>query len=130
PGELAPLLETRRRVSDAEYRLAERAWQAFREPTPEGLDTLRHSDTKALPYLAPAVERFLQEYPSTIDGLSRSARTLFRLAARAPIAVKAAFPRMHDKEDVYYITDSSLAALVATLSRTSPPVIAVADGAP
>ena len=129
PHELASLFETRRPVRDAEYVLAEHAWQAFREITPEAVDNLRRSDTTALPYLAPALGRFLQEYPSTIDGLSRSERRLLRLAEKGPIDVVAAFPRMHDDEDVYYVTDESLANLVAALSRTSPPLISFAPGA-
>jgi hypothetical protein len=123
PGELSSLFETRRPLSDAQYALAERAWTAFRKPGPEALEALRRSDTSALPYFAAALERFLQEYPSTIDGLSRSERRLLRLAAPGPIRVEDAFPRMHDGEDAYYITDCSLAALVATLSRTSPPLL-------
>src|SRR5262245_6011751 len=129
PTELASLFDTRRPIRDAEYVLAERAWQAFREPTPEALDNLRRADTTALPYLARAVERFLQEYPSTLDGLSRSERRLLRLAEHAPIAVSAAFPRMHDEEQAYYVTDLSLAGLVSTLSRTSPPLLAIDDDA-
>jgi hypothetical protein len=129
PRELAPLLETRRPVSDAEYRLAGRAWASFREATPEPLDALRHSDTSAMPYLAPALERFLQEYPSTADGLSRSERKLLQLAEAGPIALEDAFPRMQDNENAYYITDLSLAALAGTLSRTSPPLVTIAGGA-
>jgi hypothetical protein len=34
-----------------------------------------------------------------------------------------AFPRMHEGEQVYYVTDGSLAALAETLSCTSPPLI-------
>lgn len=128
PGELAPLLDTRRRIGDAEYTLAEHAWHAFRDASPESLETLRQSDTTALPYLAAALERFLQEYPATVDGLSRTERRLLQLADRAPIDVNAAFPRMHDEEDAYYITDLSLAALVVTLSRTSPALVTIADG--
>jgi hypothetical protein len=126
-GELASLFGTRRRIRDAEYNLAERAWQSFREPTPETLDSLRHTETSALPFLAAALDRFLQEYPSTIDGLSRSERRLLRLAQNGPIAMALAFPRMHDDEDVYYITDASFAQLVATLSRTSPPLVTITD---
>ena len=91
------------------------------------MDALRDADTTALPYLGGAIERFLQEYPSTMDGLSRSERRLLRLADPAPIAVKAAFPRMHDEENAYYITDGGLADLVTTLSRTSPPLVTRAD---
>jgi hypothetical protein len=127
PGELAPLLATRRPVRDPDYAVADRAWRAFREPTPEPLADLGHGDTGALPFLAPALERFLEEYPSVADGLSRSERRLLQLAGAAPIAVTTAFPRMHDDEDTYYITDGSLADLVTTLSATSPPLLEIAD---
>jgi hypothetical protein len=122
--ELAPLLDTRRTVTDGEYALAERAWQAFREPTPEALDDLRRTDTSALPFLAGALERFLQDYPWTNDGLSRTERRLMRLAEHGPIVMNAVFPKMHDDENAYYVSDLSLAELVETLSRSSPPLIA------
>ena len=41
-----------------------------------------------------------------------------------PIALTAAFPRMHEGEDAYYATDLSMADLEITLSRTSPPLLA------
>jgi hypothetical protein len=129
PTELATLFETRHRVGEAEYSLAERAWRAFREPTPQALDDLRRGDTAALPYLAPALERFLQEYPSTIDGLSRSERQLLRLAERGPMSLRAAFPRMQDGEDAYYIIDGSLTSLADALSRTLPPLVTLTGDA-
>jgi RNA polymerase sigma factor (sigma-70 family) len=124
--ELASLLETRQRVTEAQYSLAEFAWRAFREPMPEALDNLRRQDTAALPYLAAAVARFLQEYPWTTDGLSRTERRLLELAGAGNVDLSAAFPRMHDGEDVYYVTDTSIAALAETLSRTSPPLLTLA----
>jgi len=127
PDELASLFDTRRPISEAEYALAERAWRAFREPTPEPLDALRNADTSALPFLAPAFDRFLQEYPAVGDGLSRSERRLLSLAADRPTALRTVFPRMHDGEEVYYVTDSSLAELAATLSRTAPPLLTIVD---
>jgi hypothetical protein len=126
--ELSPLLETRQRVSEAQYSLAELAWQAFREPTPEALDDLLQRDTAALPYLAAAVARFLQEYPWTTDGLSRTERRLLQLAATGTGDLPAAWSRMDDGEEVYYITDMSMTGLVETLSRTSPPLLTIAAG--
>ena len=102
PDELASLLETRQPVSDPHYEVARRAWRAFREPTPEALDDLRQDDTSALPYLAPAITRFFQEYPWTTDGLSRTERRLLELANGDGIALWTAFPRMHDGEEVYF----------------------------
>ena len=124
--ELASLFETRHPVMDAEYALAERAWQAFREPTPEALDEFRRSDTSALPYLARALERFLEDYPSTRDGLSRTERRLLS-AAEEGLPIARAFPRMHHGEDAYYIGDESFMTLIEELSNTSPPLVEIAD---
>ena len=40
----------------------------------------------------------------------------------------AAFPRMHDGEDAYYVTDLSVASFARTLSQTSPPLLRFARG--
>jgi hypothetical protein len=123
PQELAPLIDDRQPVRRGQYELAERAWRAFRAPTPQALDVLRQDDTSALPYLAPAIGRFLQEYPSTRDGLSRTERRLLALADGDGVALLQAFPRMHDGETVYYVTDRSLAAIAATFSHVVPPLL-------
>jgi hypothetical protein len=122
PAELATLLDTRRPVSDAQYDLARRAWQAFREPTPAALDALRQEDTSAMPYLAASVTRLLQEYPWSTDGLSRAERRLLQLADGG-IALSKAFPRMHDGERAYYVTDGSLADMSETLATASPQLL-------
>lgn len=128
PHDLASLLDTRQPVSEAQYALAERAWQAFREPTPHALDDLCRSmkgsdPITELPYLLPALTRFLQEYPWTIDGLSRTERRLLQLADAGSIKLSAAFPRMHDGETAHYVTDLSLAALVESFSKLTPPLL-------
>jgi hypothetical protein len=131
PSELASLLETRRPITTAQYELAQRTWRAFRHSTPAALDELLHGDTSALPFMAAAIRRFLEEYPSTRDGLSRTERRLLQLAGKAPSELSAIFPRMHESEKAYYVTDSSLVDLAGAMSRTSPPLIAYtrpADG--
>jgi hypothetical protein len=123
PDELAPLLDTRQPVTGEQFDLAARTWEAFREPTPESLDDLRDEDTSSLPYLAAAVTRFVQDYPWTRDGLSLSERRLLTLADGDGIALREAFPRMHDGERVYYVTDVSLSDLVTDLSRAPSPLL-------
>ena len=123
PDELAPLLDERQRVGRGQYELAERAWQAFRAPTPETLDALRQDETAALPYLASALARFLQDYPWTGDGLSRTERRLLELADGDGIPLLNAFPRMHEGERFYYVTDGSLAALATQLAQSVPPLL-------
>jgi hypothetical protein len=135
PDELASLLAARQPVTGAQSALASDTWSAFGSATPEPLDRLRHQDTAALPFLAAALGRFLQEYPWTRDGLSRSERRLLTLADGGAIELVQAFPRMHEGEDVYYITDRSIGGLAETLSSAEPPLLtrsldAGADGRP
>jgi hypothetical protein len=129
PHEVASLLDTRQPVTEAQYELAERAWLAFREPSPEPLNDLCRAikasdrDTSALPYLANSLVRFLQEYPWTTDGLSRTERSLLRLAEAGDVTLSAVFTRMHDGEEAYYVTDLSLGALAESLSHLRPPLL-------
>lgn len=123
PRELATLVDTRQRVTGPQYDLAQRAWEAFRASTPERLDAICHENTAALPYLAAAIARFLQEYPWTLDGLSRTERRLLELATGDGITLRDAFPRMHDGECAYYVTDGTVAELAEALARTSPPLL-------
>ena len=121
--ELRPLLDTRQPVGEPHYALAARAWGAFREPSPDALDAFRRSDTAALPFLAPSLVRFLQEYPWTSDGLSRSERRLLQLAAAQETMLAVAFARMSDGERWHYITDLSLKSLAEALSSASPALL-------
>jgi hypothetical protein len=125
PEELTTLFPQRRPVTPQQYELAERAWSAFREPTPEALQALLQTDTIAMPFLAPALVRFLQEYPWKEDGLSRTERRLLELTAGKAATLGSLFPRMHDDEHAYYVTDLSLAALAEDLSSASPPLLAL-----
>jgi len=123
--ELAPLIDTRQPITDDQYALAERAWFAFRSATPHAIDDLRRTNTAPLPFLSAALTRLLQEYPWTTGGLSRSERRLLQLADPGPLDLRAAFPRMHEDENAYYISDLSLAALADELSSGSAPLLTV-----
>lgn len=125
PEELAPLFDTRQPVTPAQYDLAERGWDAYRAETPENLERLLQTDTSALPYLAAALKRFLEEYPWTTDGLSRFERRLLQILVSDPVPLHAVFPRMQETETAYYMTDSSLEDLATALASTSPPLAAV-----
>jgi len=123
PEELAPLFETRERVTDEQYALAGRAWQAFRDSTPRALQDLLQTDTAALPFLGPALARHLEEYPWTTDGLSRTERRVLELASAAPIDTHATFPRMHDLETAFYVGDESYWHVLKGLSSSSPALV-------
>jgi len=123
PGELAPLLDVRQPVTAAQYSLAARAWDAFRAPDPRRIEDLLRGDTSALPFLAPAFQRHLEEFPSTVDGLSRTERRVMELVAGGSRRIWDAFPLMHEGETAFYITDGSFLAIVKDLSSGSQPLV-------
>jgi hypothetical protein len=126
PGELGSLFETRQPVTDGQYDVAARAWDAFRADSPGALLALLGTDTSALPFLAAALRRHLEDYPWTRDGLSRTERRLMTLAEHGPIDIWKAVPLMHEDETVFYIADSSLWHVVAELQAATPSLVSVA----
>ena len=122
PREIAPLLDERQPVTRAQYTLAAEAWEAFRAPNPTAIEAVVRKDTSALPFLAAALHRFLEDYPWTIDGLSRTERRLLQLA-HDPIKLWTAFPKMHEGETAYYVTDGSLGEIATDLSSAIPPLL-------
>ena len=125
PPELASLFDTRQPVSASQFALAQSSWQAFRSPDPRSIELLLGGDTSALPFLAAALGRHLEEFPWTGDGLSRTERRLLELVAPGPTRLGAIFPRMHDFETAFYIADLSFLEVAMGLAAEPPGLIAV-----
>jgi hypothetical protein len=120
PGDLAALFETRRSIAAAQIALAKRAWSAYRSSDPRAIEALLTTDTSALPFLARALARHLEEFPSDRDGLSRSERRMLEQVIDGPAPIDAAFPKMHEGETAHYIADSWFFDRVRELSSASP----------
>jgi hypothetical protein len=126
PGDVASLLETRAPIAEERYTLSERAWSAFRQSSPKALDEWRVGPTNVIPFLSAALTRFLEEFPWTQDGLSRSERRLLEIASSGPIDLWTTFVQMHQGETAYYVTDLSLLSMLREFSRLDPPLISIA----
>jgi uncharacterized protein DUF1835 len=79
--QLARLFPRRTPVSPAHLEIAQPAWAAFRAGDPTALEAYATQKLPELPFLAAALLRFLQEYPWTSDGLSRTERQVLQAAA-------------------------------------------------
>jgi hypothetical protein len=130
PGELASLLGTRQPVTDRQYEVARLAWTAFRADDPRAVEDVTAKDLSALPFLGNALRRHLEEFPSTLNGLSRSETRLLKIVSRAPVQTWTAFPRMHEGETSFYITDRSLWSLITGLASLEPALLAIEGDAP
>lgn len=79
--QLARLFPMRKRVTQAQRSIATETWQAFRAAEPTGLLAISQQQLPEMPFLAAALARFLEEYPWTTDGLSRTERQVLQAAA-------------------------------------------------
>ena len=125
PEELAPLFQTRQTVRDDQYALAQQAWAAFRSADPRAIEELLAGDTSALQFLAAALHRHLEEFPSAINGLSRTENRLLELVAGGQRNIRSTFPQMHIGETAFYIGDLSYWDRARELAGTSPALLEI-----
>jgi hypothetical protein len=126
-GQLASLVSTRRPVTDDQYALATKAWDAFRAPDPTDLATMvRQPDSmQALPFLARALRRFLEEYPSTTNGLSRTETAVLRELEAGPRSGLDLFVGTQAQEGQPFMGDWGLFDDVKALADARTPLVTI-----
>ncbi len=125
PDVLAWLWPQRRQVDDEAVQLARQAWSAYCAPSPEALARLAHGSHAALPLLAPALLRQLQELPGIRDGLSLTERLALTCIAEAgPIPFGRVFAELMGKrEPLPYLGDMMFHALLRPLIDGEQPLL-------
>lgn len=96
--------------------LARAAWEAYRQPTPEAWADLLSYETAALPFLARAIQRGLEELPHTGSGLTRSQLQIVELLKRHNLAARDLYrahfsmePHSHLEDWMFYAILDGLA---------------------
>jgi len=105
PGELAALWPTRHTVTGREFEVGGDAWRAFRSADPVAIQDVLAQDTSALPYLAAALRRYLQELPTAADGLARTERQILEILAEAPHTFGSLFVENQKREEAIFLGD-------------------------
>lgn len=125
PDVLAWLWPQRRQINDDAVHLAKRAWAAYCEPSPEHLAQLAHGTHSALPLLAPALLRQLQELPGSRDGLSLTERlSLTYIAEAGPVPFGRVFAELMGKrEPLPFLGDMMFHALLRPLIDGANPLL-------
>jgi len=121
--QLAGLWPSRHTVTAAEFHLAAAAWHAFRAPDPAGIEDLLRGDTSALPFLAGALQRHLQQFPAVENGLSRTERQILELAGAARRDFHALFAADQQREERIFIGDGAFARYVSGLCDCRHPLL-------
>ena len=121
---LAGLFHTRHAVTGAELETARAAWEAFRSPDPERLLVFADACGTTLPFLHEALLRFLDEYPSSVDGLSRTERQALHLVASGVHDFTSIFKGCQELEEAIYLGDLTFRQYLRRLARASHPLLA------
>jgi len=129
--QLASLFPQRKDVTAEQYALATEAWRAFRADSPSELQSLmiRLPDATsidgALPFLHGAIRRLFEEYPSTTNGLSRSAQTILRVLEAGPLDAGVLFPNTQAEEARPFMGDLGHFDIVRALASARVPLVSV-----
>jgi hypothetical protein len=126
--QLASLADTRQRVTDAHFRVAQAAWSAFTSPDPTAIEGLVETDTSALPFIATALHRHLEQFPSVDNGLSRTERqALSVLRDRGSLAGRRLFAAVQDMEEQIFMGNGSFYRLMSDLASVRHPLLQMSD---
>jgi hypothetical protein len=121
PVELAAL--ERQPVQPEQRALAARAWSAFRAAEPRELAELAKDGTGALPFLAAALRRLLEELPAVEDGLARSERELLEAVAAGASSRPEAFEAFQRREERPFMGDVVFWLRIDGLARAPVPLL-------
>jgi hypothetical protein len=86
------------------------------------------SAASPLPFLGDALKRFLEEFPSTTNGLSRTANTSLRLLREhGTLPSRELFKRSQAREARFFLGDGTFFAMLHRLAAARVPLVSL-DG--
>src|SRR5205085_50544 len=126
--QLKRLEATRPRVKSEQLELAQRAWKAFGSNDPTSIKRLLDGSTSALPYLARALTRHLEEFPSSVNGLSRSEREALTAIGEGYNTPVSAFLEVAKKQESIFLGDLVFYSYLERLSDRENALVTLKDG--
>lgn len=130
PEALRLLWERRSPVTEAQFMLGARAWDALRAPNPKELWVIAEGGAEDLPFLSRALFRHLQELPDVAAGLSLTHRIILTvLHEHGPMPAGRIFSKlMRDHEPLPWLGDLMFWHGVHEMSRAGEPPLLIEPG--
>jgi len=125
PARLATLFTKRREVEASQRGAAAAAWAAFRSSDPRALADLIPR-VGALPHLPAALQRHLQQFPSTTNGLSRTeAQALAAIAGGASRMADVYVQSHQEREEAVFMGDTGFLLHMRSIFNSATPLAIV-----
>ena len=134
PGEIRPYAHRVQppcitRADEHQIALATKAWDAFRQPTPEAWSALLAQPIDALAGLRRTVRAMLAELPAAGTGLRASERRLLELSGEDGATPRRVMTRMIQSRDPGVFSYWEIGRLLSALGRGADPAITgISDG--
>ena len=128
-ADLGERFTRRQSVREEQLYLASDAWRAFRSPDPRELLPFLTGRSAALPFLAAAMRRQLQQFPDLRSGLSRSeSQALAAIGAGHTRLKDVYFASHHRMEDAVFLGDTVFAGYIVGMSAERSPLVVTENG--
>lgn len=121
--EIMALFPKRRFLTSAMADAAARTWRAFTAEDPPELVTLSARSVAGFPFLAPALKRLCEEFPSADTGLSRTQKHLLEACAQGARSREDLFRRSQAREEASFLGDSGCYAHIDDLAAEPAPLL-------
>ncbi len=129
-NQMAALFPVRHIVTHKELKTGLLAWQAFTSADPTEIEKLLATNLTALPFLRNAMLRHLQQFPSTLNGLSRTEQQILTAVAHGKQTPGEIFVFDQAQEEHVFMGDWTLWSYVKRLCEAPEPLLKTANGAP
>jgi hypothetical protein len=123
PARLKTHLKLRKPVTEMQYALAQGAWSAFRAPSPESWASFLRYETSALPFLKPAILRYMEEFPAPGTGLTRTEAFILEMIYTGHVTPVAIFHLFEENEEAAFMGDWSFWRILDALGEGAAPFI-------
>lgn len=99
------------------------AWTALTSSDPRAIAAVARTRTLALPHLAPALRRHLQELPSAVTGLGLTQSLILQVLARGPATINDVWRiSQGELEAMPFLGDTTFLHILDQMSRVRAPV--------
>jgi len=122
-AQIATLWPHRRPVTSAQLALGRRAWRAFCSRNTAAVPELLRGDLSCLPFLRPALDRLLEEYPAPPTGLSRTDRQILTAVAAGCQDFDSLFLACEQQESAPFMGDAVLELHLRSLGAARTPLL-------
>jgi hypothetical protein len=123
PERLLALFHDRRETTEEQLALGSTAWEAFRSPDPTAVLGVIQAGARSLPFLASALRRHLEQFPSTVNGLSRSEEQALEAISGGSNTPGEAFAAIQEREEAVFLSDAVFVSHLNDLSAAREPLV-------